>query len=117
VATDEQERRNERARSYGFRSDYDMRQWANQPENRPSIERGKQHVTHEGHYNPMQAKDYWEKVGHHFETPSGRERENIDVTGRMRHDAMAYLIEWEDMTEEEALDAMRDMYGDSGEEQ
>jgi hypothetical protein len=35
------------------------------------------------------------------------------VTGMDRHNAVAFFIEYEDMSEEAAIDAMRELYGES----
>jgi len=38
-----------------------------------------------------------------------------EPTGKLRHDAVSYFTEYEGMTEEEAIAAMRLIYGDTGE--
>lgn len=117
MASDAQEKRNQRARELGFRNDYDMRQWINDPANKTSVQAGKAFVMEDhGTYDPLKAKEYWESIGHYIYTEKGNPRRNVEVTGEMRHEAIAYLMEWDDISREDAIDYMREIYGDSGEE-
>lgn len=105
--------RNERANEWGFKNEYERRKFV--AEHKTAVEKGKQHVkfldnTTGGYtFNPIRAAEYWEKVGQFTKKKK--------ITGGMRHDAIAYLMDWEDMTFDDAMSMMRDMYGDSGEEQ
>lgn len=54
--------------------------------------------------NPQQLAAFYENVVE----PSSR-----GVTGLDRHNAVAYYIEYEDMSEDEAVAAMRENFGDS----
>jgi hypothetical protein len=66
------------------------------------------HQMHPGDWrsaNPRQLNAFYEAVVE----PGSRG----GVTGLDRHNAVAYYIEFEDMSEDEAVDAMRENFGDS----
>lgn len=59
--------------------------------------------------NPQQLVDYYNMML--------QPRENLDsgesITGSQRHAAVSYYIKWENMTTDEAVEAMRRQYGPS----
>lgn len=106
----EYQAREERAHSHGFNSYWEERKY--KEEHAEAIELGKEHAkerTEAGGYsfNPQLASAWWEAIGQY---------EGEDVSGEMRHWAVAYYMDWYDMDIDEAIDAMRDLYGDSGDE-
>lgn len=72
------------------------------------------HGTDVGLHNEKQMNAFYEQVlqGGEFTTITGITPDT--VTGAMRHEAVAYFMEWEGYDESEAVAAMRDLYGTSG---
>jgi hypothetical protein len=109
----EKRSRNSYAREYGFRNEYDMRNWSNQ--HREAIDKGKPHVMDDvGRFNPQQAAEYYYQIGMYEDMqPDDMDDETL---GRARHFALKYYMDWLDMDFDDAYSAMQEIYGDSGEE-
>jgi hypothetical protein len=59
--------------------------------------------------NPRRLVAYYENI-----IQPQNDEDNSDMTlGYKRHLAVGYFRQWEDMSEQEAVDAMRSIYGDS----
>ncbi len=112
---------NRRARERGFSSVYDERQYKKR--HREEIESGRPFVqrrTRKGGttYNPEQAVAFTKAFVSANFTAAGEfsKRLTQDEEGRLRHFAIAYFVDYEGMDQDEAIAAMRDVYGDSGQE-
>ena len=106
----EYQRREERAIDRGFASYYDERKYIER--HKSEISRVREQVlrrTERGgrSYDPAEA------VAFALAFP---ERVSAASLGATRHFAVAYNIEYLGMSEDEAIEAMREEYGDSGEE-
>ena len=117
---------NRRARERGFHNVYDERKYRER--HREEIESAKEFVrrptTRAGRtYNPEEARAYARAfmAEERYLTKSGELRKRgkgrapDSLQGSMRHFAIAYFVDYEGMDQEEAIAAMRDVYGDSGE--
>lgn len=105
MATGYLARRNELAQERGFQNYYEERKFREETKEERAQAAEALGVSPE-RGDPNRLVDYYEKVL----VPIATEEE---ITGIMRHDYIAWLIEHEGLTEEEAIDAMREFYGRS----
>lgn len=111
----EYEARNERAKDRGFDSYAEERRYKEALKRRLTPDEFKEVVRRTKYrigpssytYNPKQANAWQRDIGQY----AGHEGE---PRGEMRHAAVRYFTEWEGMTQDDAVNAMRNLYGDSG---
>ena len=108
--------RTERAKDAGFRSYGEMRSFNKENAGTLNAMRGDSFASamwRESHpdtpdprSDPIAASAFYDDIVVPYEAEG-------EVTGQMRHDAVAYFIDYEGMSEDEAIEAMRDIYGES----